>query len=189
MSNFRLEFNFRSTCGIHLFKIKEVDRNNCKAKEKLQSQHHFDVPHNKVVPIFEHGPPFYGGTTLNELKKLNSYKKNLRNLFRIKPSDSIFDTLFEFEISLIFELYKKHLLSFSLKSYFGLHSNKMMNEILTANQNFSYNTRSKTTRIVQTITSKRNSTRTSLGYRGKILINILLKQKILPQLETKPCPV
>ena len=45
-SNSKLEFNFRSTCGINLFKIKEVDRNNCKAKKKLQSQHHFDVPHN-----------------------------------------------------------------------------------------------------------------------------------------------
>ena len=59
----------------------------------------------------------------------------------------------------------------------------MMNEILTANQNFSYNTRSKTTRIIQTKTSKRISTRTSVGYRGRILINFLLKQKILPQLE------
>ena len=27
---------FEKTCGIHLFKIKEVDRNNCKAKENLR---------------------------------------------------------------------------------------------------------------------------------------------------------
>ena len=33
-------------CGIHLFKIKEVNRNNCKAKENLQSQHRFDVLQN-----------------------------------------------------------------------------------------------------------------------------------------------
>ena len=54
---------------------------------------------------------------------------------------------------------------------------------LTANQNFLYKTRSKTTRIIQAKTSKRISTRTSLDYRGRILINFLLKQKILPQLE------
>ena len=59
----------------------------------------------------------------------------------------------------------------------------MMKEILTTNQNFSYNTRSKTTRIIQTKTSKNNSTRTSLGYRGRILTNFLLKQKKLTQLE------
>ena len=58
-----------------------------------------------------------------------------------------------------------------------------MNEILTANQNFSFITRSKTTRIIQTKTSKRNSTRTSLGYRCRILIIVLLKQKTLPELE------
>ena len=137
-----------------------------------------------VVPIFEYGLLINGGTTLNKLQKIKRLqKKILRIVFRKKPSDSIFDTLFEFKILTICELYIKHLLSFSLKSYFGLHSNKMMNEILTANQNFLYNTRSKTTRIMQTKTSKRISTRTSLGYRGRILINFLLKQKILPQLE------
>ena len=137
-----------------------------------------------MVPIFEYGPLIYGGTTLNKLQKIERLqKKILRIVFRKKPSDSIFETLFEFKILTICELYIKHLLSFSLKSYFGLHSSKMRNEILTANQNFSYNTRSKTTRIIQTKTSKRIWTRTSLGYRGRILINFLLKQKILPQLE------
>ena len=108
-------------------------------------------------------------------------KKNLRIVFRKKPSDSIFDTIFEFKILTICELYIKHLLSFSLKSYFGLHSNKMMNEILTANQNFSYNTRSKTTRIIQTKTSKRISTRTSLGYRM-----LTLAYKIFSAFSDKP---
>ena len=137
-----------------------------------------------VVPIFEYGLLIYGGTTLKKLQKTERLKKKiLRVVFRKKPSDSIFETLFEFKNLKICELNIKHLLPFSLKPYFGLHSNKMMNEILTSNQSFSYNTRSKTTRIIQTKTSKRNSTRTSLGYRGIIFINFLLKQKILPQLE------
>ena len=137
-----------------------------------------------VVPVFEYGLLIYGGTTLNTLQKIERLQKKIfRIVFRKKPSDSIFETLIEFKVLTIVELYIKHLLSFSLQSYFGLHSNKMMNEILTANQNFSYNTRSKTTRIIQTKTSKRNSTRTSLGSRGRNLINFLLKQKILPQLE------
>ena len=87
----------------------------------------------------------------------------MRFICRKKPSDSIFETVFEFKILTVIELYIKDLLLFSLKSYFGLSSNKMMNEILTANQNFSYNTRSNTTCIIQTKTSKKNSTRTSLG--------------------------
>ena len=59
----------------------------------------------------------------------------------------------------------------------------MISEILTANQNFSYNTHSKTTRNIQTKASKRKSTWASLGYCDRILINFLLKQKILPELE------
>ena len=105
-------------------------------------------------------------------------KKILRIVYRNKLNDLIFETLFEFEILAISELYIKHLLSFSLKSYFGLHSNKM-NEILTANQNFSYNARSKKTRIIQIKTSKRNSTRKFLRYCCIIFIIFLLKQKIL----------
>ena len=134
-----------------------------------------------VVPIFEYGLLFYDGTSfmifmINKLQKIERlHNKILRIVCRKKPSDSIFETFFEFKILTMCELYMKHLLSFSFKSYFGLHSNKMMNEILTANQNFSFNTHSKTTRILQTKTSKRNSTRTSLGYRGRILINFLLK--------------
>ena len=107
----------------------------------------------------------------------------MRIVFRKKPSDSIFETLFEFKILSICELYIKHLLSLILTSYFGLNSNKMMNEILTANQNFSNYTRSKTTRIVQTKNFKKKFKSDISGYRDRILINFLLKQKILPQLE------
>ena len=83
-----------------------------------------------VVPIFEYGLLIYGGTTLNKLQKIEPLqKKILRIVYSKKPNDFIFETLFEFKILTICELCIKHLLSFSLKSYFGLHSNKMMNEI------------------------------------------------------------
>ena len=109
-----------------------------------------------VVPIFEHGIFIYGRTTLNRLQKIERLqKKILRLVFRKKPSDSIFEILFEFTILTISELYIKNLLLFIFKPYLGLHSNKMMNKILTANENFSYTTRSKTTRIIQTKTLKK----------------------------------
>ena len=63
-----------------------------------------------VVPIFEYGLLIYGGTTLNKLQKIERLqKKILRIVFRKQPSDSIFDTLFEFKILTICELYLNHL--------------------------------------------------------------------------------
>ena len=53
-----------------MFKIKEVDPNNCKANENFLM-----FFKETVVPVFEYGLLIYGGTTLNKLQKMNDYNR------------------------------------------------------------------------------------------------------------------